>query len=163
MTSYQIIFDSFLAKIEEDQYCNEGADMTAIYCDMEALMESALPWFKLPKCSLERHANSFDGNGGLIIGYYEDDLNSQEIDIIATLMKREWLKRTINTWQNVRVMYDERDFSQANLLNNFVKLLEYTDKECWRLQKLYSRSIEDDQGNRTTYPFGNWVSNNGQQ
>lgn len=153
MTSYKIIYDAFLGKIEEDKWCNEVDNYTSLFADWESLLESALPWFKFPRVSLARKATEYLDGGEMVLGYFEDDLNNQEIMIIATLMKWMWLGRTINTWENVRVMYDERDFSQANLLNNFIKLLDKTENECYRLQKLYSRSREDDQGGRKPYQF----------
>ena len=50
---------------------------------------------------------------------FADDLNNEEIQILATYMKCEWLNRTILTWENVKPLYEERDFSQANLLDKF--------------------------------------------
>ena len=157
MTSYKIIYDAFLGKIEEDKWCNKE-DYATLFADWENLMESALPWFKLPRVSLARVPNKYDN--GVTIGYFEEDLNNQEIMIIATLMKWMWLNRTINTWENVRVMYDERDFSQGNLLNNFVKLLDKTEKECFRLQKLYARSRDDGTGRRQPYQFSKLAGKN---
>ena len=155
MTSYKIIYDAFLAKIQEDEWCNENLTQSEILSDWEALLEAALPWFKFPRVSLKRIASEEEN-----IGYFEEELNSQEIQIIATLMKLMWLRRTINSWENVKVMYDERDFSQANLLNNFIKLLDKTEEECYRLQKLYSRSIEDSNGYRKPYNFSKLAGKN---
>ena len=76
-------------------------------------------------------------------------------------MKVEWLNRNILTWENIRATYDEKDFSQANLLNNFVKLLEKTENECYRLQKLYSRSRADGKGGRKPYNFSKLAGKNG--
>lgn len=152
MTSYETIFNAFLSKIEEDSWANDGMGRDAIAADWEGILENALPWFKFPRFSLNRTGNVYSGND-VVFGHFDADLNSQEVQIIATLMKKEWLQRTINTWENVKVMYDERDFSQANLLNNFIKLLEKTEKECYRLQKLYSRSIENADGTRSPFAF----------
>jgi len=38
-------------------------------------------------------------------------------------MKCEWLNRTILTWENVKPLYVERDFSQANLIDKFNQML----------------------------------------
>lgn len=131
MTPYQVVYDSFLAKIKEDEWCNE-VDIDMIMADWRAILESAIPLFKFPRVSLRR-----DDEGFL------DDLGEDEIQILANLMKEEWLSRTINSWENVKVMYDERDFSQANLLDKFIKLLENTQSKNRKLQKTYSRSILD--------------------
>lgn len=152
MTSYEIIYNAFLGKIEEDSWCNDVSDYTAAVADWENFLEAALPWFKFPRVSLKRVASTFE-NGEVQLGYFEEDLGNQEIQIIATLMKWMWLDRTINSWENVKVMYDERDFSQANLLNNFCKLLDKTEKQCEKLQKLYARSREDDNGGRKAFAF----------
>lgn len=153
MTSYKIIYDAFLSKIEEDKWCGDNFDYAAVVMDWEAILENALPWFKFPRVSLERVSTTVDNDKNIEFGYFVEDLNNQEVMIIATLMKWMWLNRTINTWENVRVMYDERDFSQANLLSNFIKLLDKTEKECYRLQKLYSRSIDNGKGGRRAYNF----------
>jgi hypothetical protein len=38
-------------------------------------------------------------------------------------MKCEWLNRTILTWENVKPLYEEKDFSQANLIDKFTQML----------------------------------------
>lgn len=131
MTSFQTIYDAFLSKIKEDDWCEES-DIEMILCDWRAILESAIPNFKFPRVSLNRNDDGF-----------LEDLGDDEIQILANLMKEEWLSRTINSWENVKVMYDERDFSQANLLDKFIKLLENVQDKNRKLQKLYSRSILD--------------------
>lgn len=155
MTSFQKIYDAFLAKIKEDDWCN-NTDLVEIFTDWEAIMETALPYFRFPRFNLKRVPTKFTDEG-VKVGYFEDTLNDQEIQIIATLMKCAWLDRTINSWENVKVMYDERDFSQANLLNNFIKLLDKTQQQSKKLQKIYGRSRQDTEGNRKIYEFANWA------
>ena len=65
-----------------------------------------------------------------------------EVQIIANYMKCEWLNRCIMTWDNVKPLYDERDFSPANLLD---KLRQQVDKEranARELESIYYRSID---------------------
>ena len=38
-------------------------------------------------------------------------------------MKVGWLNRTILTWEHVKPMYEERDFSEANLIDKLNQLL----------------------------------------
>ena len=143
-TPYITIYDAFLAKINDDEWDNE-LDFASILTDWRAILESALPFFKFPRISLKRDEEGFI-----------EELGSEEIQIIANLMKEEWLSRTINTWENVRVMYDERDFSQANLIDKFVKLLSETQAKNKRLQKMYSRSILDSEtGMKKPYKYSN--------
>lgn len=151
MTSFQKIYDAFLAKIKEDDWCN-NTDLVEIFSDWEALLETALPYFRFPRISLDRVPSEFTPEG-VEVGHFVEDLNDQEIQIIATLMKTAWLDRTINSWENVKTMYDERDFSQANLLNNFIKLLDKNQEQSKKLQKIYSRSRQDGSGRRMPYDF----------
>lgn len=159
MTSYQVIYDAFLAKIRADDWSGEE-NLDAILADWESIMESALPYFKFPKSSLTRVGTNFDVTP-VVIGHFEADLSDLEIQIIASLMKCEWLDRTICTWENVKALYDERDFSQANLLDKFIKLLDTERTKVWRLQKQYSRSIEGTDGVRRSYKYSNWAGKNG--
>lgn len=141
MTDYQVIYDAFLSKIKEDDWSNED-DFEMILADWRSILESALPFFKYPRVSLARNEKGF-----------VEDLGTEEIQIIAYLMKQEWLDRTINSWENVKPMYDERDFSQANLLDKFIKLLDRTEQKNYKLQKQYSRSISDKDGAKHPFPY----------
>ena len=60
----------------------------------------------------------------------------------TTYMKCEWLDRTILTWENVKPLYEERDFSQANLLDKFNDTLAVEKKNAARLEAIYYRSIK---------------------
>jgi hypothetical protein len=55
-------------------------------------------------------------------------------------MKCEWLNRTILTWENVKPLYEERDFSQANLLDKFNQMLEKEKYNAEKLERIYYRS-----------------------
>ena len=128
MTSYQKVYDAFLVKMLEDEWVNWSEEEVSE--DLRALLESAIPYFKFPRVSLER-----DDNGFL------ETVNSEEIQILSTYMKCEWLNRTILTWENVKPLYEERDFSQANLLDKFRALLEREEEKARRLESIYYRSI----------------------
>ena len=130
MPPYKIIYDAFLAKIEEDEW-TDILNMEETEADWREILESAIPYFKFPRIKLDR-----DDTGFL------NDLDSEEIQILATLMKQEWLDRTIMTWENVKPMYAEQDFSQANLLDKFIKLLDQTVEKANSLQRIYYRSIK---------------------
>jgi hypothetical protein len=94
-------------------------------------MTNAVTWFKFPRVSLE-----FDDNG------FVDDLNNEEIQIIADFMKCEWLNRCIMTWENVKPLYEERDFSQANLLDKLNELQEAQERKARQREANYYRSIK---------------------
>ena len=97
--------------------------------DWFQIMINALSWFKFPRVSLE-----YDEEG------FIDDLNNEEIQIIADFMKCEWLNRCIMTWENVKPLYEERDFSQANLLDKLNSLYKTQEEKArWR-EATYYRS-----------------------
>lgn len=130
MTSFQVVYDAFLAKMLDDEWVQWSED--EVNEDMRAILEGAIPWFKFPRCSLDRTDYGFI-----------DDLDNEEIQILACYMKCEWLNRTILTWENVKPLYDERDFSQANLLDKFIKLLETEKYKARQLESIYYRSIKN--------------------
>lgn len=127
MTPYQKVYDAFLAKMLEDEWGNWSQKEVAE--DWRAMLEGAIPWFKFPRVSLERDDNGFI-----------EDLSNEEIQILACYMKCEWLNRTILTWENVKPLYEERDFSQANLLDKFNSMLEQEKYNALKLERIYYRS-----------------------
>ena len=149
MTSYENVYNAFLSKVTTDDWTDEFAGAGDILLseeeikqDLRSILENALPYFKYPRTSLARNDEGF-----------EADLSPEEIAIISEYMKVEWLDRTIHTWENVKVMYDERDWSPANLLKQFISLMEMSTKKALKLEKLYSRSITDEDGMRKPFSF----------
>ena len=110
MTPYAKVYEAFLARILEDEWENwliEEAES-----DWRQILEMAVPHFKFPRVDLTHDEAGFGG-----------DLAPEEIQILANFMKCEWLNRCIMTWENVKPLYTERDFSQANLLDKLEKML----------------------------------------
>lgn len=131
MTPIQAVYDAFLAKMLEDEWLNW--DEEEIKADWKELLAGAIPFFKFPRVSLE-----IDGE------YFKDEnITNDEIQILANYMKCEWLNRTILTWENVKPLYEERDFSQANLLDKFKELLEREEYKALKLERIYYRSIKN--------------------
>ena len=128
MTPYEKVYGAFLAKTLEDEWGQWMPEETE--ADMRAILEGAIPYFKFPRTSLER-----DGEG------FIEDLTPQEIEILSVYMKCEWLNRSIMTWENVKPLDEERDFSQANLLDKQKSTLEYERVNAARLEDFYYRSI----------------------
>lgn len=128
MTELQKVYDAFLVKMLDDEWADW--DLEDVEEDWKGLLMGALPWFKFPRVSLEIEDDSF-----------VEDLSNEEIQILATYMKCEWLNRTILTWENVKPLYEERDFSQANLLDKFNQMLSAEKKNAARLEAVYYRSI----------------------
>lgn len=128
MTEFQVVYDAFLGKILEDEW--NDWDLEDIETDWHTLLMGAIPQFKFPRVSLEVNDEGF-----------KDDLNNEEIQILATYMKCEWLNRTLMTWENVKPLYEERDFSQANLIDKFKNNLQAEQKNAEKLEAKYYRSI----------------------
>nr|DAH40499.1 MAG TPA: hypothetical protein [Caudoviricetes sp.] len=129
MTPYQKVYDAFLVKMLEDEWVNWTEE--EVSQDLRGILEGAVSWFKFPRISLDRDD----------VGFI-NDLDNEEIQILACYMKCEWLNRTILTWENVKPLYEERDFSQANLLDKFNQLLETEKYNALKLERIYYRSIK---------------------
>lgn len=129
MTPFRKVNDAFLSRILEDEWQHwmlEEAEQ-----DWYQIMINALTWFKFPRTSLEFNEDGFI-----------NDLNNEEIQIIADFMKCEWLNRCIMTWENVKPLYEERDFSQANLLDKLTGLYKAQEEKALRREAIYYRSIK---------------------
>ena len=104
MTNLQVVYDAFLTKILEDDW--ENWTLPDAEADWYSILQGALPWFKFPRVSLDIVTDEDTGKQ-----VFSDNLNNEEIQILATYMKCEWLNRNILTWENVKPLYEERDFS----------------------------------------------------
>ncbi len=127
MTPYFKVYEAFLARILEDEWQDwliEEAE-----ADWRQILEAALPWFKFPRVSLEHDENGF-----------VNDLSHQEIQIIANYMKCEWLNRCLLTWENVKPLYQERDFSQANLIDKLDEAIKQERANALAMESIYYRS-----------------------
>ena len=142
MTPYQKVYDAFLVKMLEDEWVNWTEE--EVSQDLKGILEGAISWFKFPRLSLDRDDNGFI-----------NDLDNEEIQILACYMKCEWLNRTILTWENVKPLYEERDFSQANLLDKFNQLLEAEKYNALKLERIYYRSIKG-----KPFKYSNLAGNN---
>lgn len=129
MTPLSEVYDAFLSRILEDewqQWMFEEAQQ-----DWKMILENAITWFKFPRISLEHDDVNFT-----------EQLTQAEIQILADFMKCEWLNRCIMTWENVKPLYEEKDFSQANLLDKLTSSLESERKRAEQRESVYYRSRE---------------------
>jgi hypothetical protein len=131
MTLLSKVYDAFLTKMLDDEWA--GWTQQEIEEDFRSILNGALPYFKFPRKSLE-----IDDEQDAFVS----DLDNEEIQILATYMKCEWLNRTILTWEHVKPMYEEKDFSEANLIDKLQDLLEHEEKKANRLESTYYRSIK---------------------
>ena len=130
MVSVQVVYSAFLSKMLEEEWLNWTESEREE--DWRALLDAAIPYFKFPRVSLE----IVNGN------FVDENISNAEIQILATYMKCEWLNRTILTWENVKPLYVERDFSQANLIDKLKQLLEREEYKALKLERIYYRSRE---------------------
>jgi hypothetical protein len=127
MTPYTKVYEAFLARILEDEW--ENWLIEEAMADWEQILHMAIPHFKFPRVSLEEVDDGFSG-----------DLGVEEIQILANFMKVEWLNRCIMTWENVKPLYVERDFSQANLLDKLNAMLASERANAEKMESIYYRS-----------------------
>ena len=127
MTPYTKVYEAFLARILEDEWENWLVDEAI--ADWKQILDMAIPHFKFPRVSLEQTGEGFCG-----------ELGTEEIQILANFMKVEWLNRCIMTWENVKPLYVERDFSQANLLDKLNAMLKNEQTNAEKMESIYYRS-----------------------
>ena len=116
-----------MARILEDEW--EHWLIEEAEADWREILDMAVPWFKFPRVDLSHDDEGFSG-----------DLGYEEVQIIANFMKVEWLNRCIMTWENIKPLYVERDFSHANLLDKLQKTLESEKSKAQELESIYYRS-----------------------
>jgi hypothetical protein len=127
MTPYTKVYEAFLARILEDEWENWLVEEAML--DWHQILNMAIPHFKFPRVSLEQVDGGFSG-----------ELGVEEIQILANFMKVEWLNRCIMTWENVKPLYVERDFSQANLLDKLNAMLKNEQANAEKMESIYYRS-----------------------
>ena len=129
-------YDSFLSKVNEDDWarCRTKEDLEWFLQDWRDFLNSAIPYFKFPHCKLD-----IDEEKQVFI---DENMSQDEVEVLAVFMKQEWLKRTIDSWENIKTQYEESDFSQANLLKTFISLRQEVKKEAEQVESIYYRSIK---------------------
>ena len=81
--------------------------------------------------------------------YFNAKLSSEEINILALLMKQSWVQRQVTSIENTRMKYSGADFkmtSQANHLAKLLSLLKESQRDSFHMQRLYSRRKKDENG-----------------
>jgi hypothetical protein len=132
LTSVQSLFDAFLALIESDEW--EALDEFQAQIDFKQLALAAKPWFKFPRCSLE-----WDENGK---NFIDENMSNDEIQVLALFMKSLWYDRVVDSWENLRPYYTERDFSPGKMLGEFRGRASEQLKKAKALESVYYRSIK---------------------
>ena len=142
-TSFLKVYNAFLSRITADEWTLEE-DIEIVKRDWRQLLDIAIFRFKYPRVSLETKKvdpNPEDEYDGLVeCGCFKEDLTADEIQLLALYMKHEWIKRCIASWENIRQLYADKDFSQANHLDKLNKLEDAVKKEVREAEGIYDRS-----------------------
>lgn len=176
-TQFSTVYNRFLEKITDDMYMELTPQDTVK--DLRNLLLDAIPGFEFPRKNLfdyevktevikEDEALPGDFIIGVIWNQLPEDaevtipnvivdksafaatLTSEEVNILALLMKQGWVQRQVTSVENTRMKYSGSDFkftSQANHLAKLLSLLKEAQREAHHMQRLYKRRKLDDQGN----------------
>lgn len=128
-TPLKTIYDAFLAKVEADDWMLMEENQELVKEDWHMILNAAIVQFRYPRVSLDYEGDSF-----------KEDLGNDEIQVLANFMKLEWIRRCIATWDNIRQLYSDKDFSQANFLDKLNKTGEQVYDECRLLLDRYGRA-----------------------
>ena len=181
-TLFSAVYNRFLGKITDDMYIELTPEDTIK--DLQNLLIDAIPGFEFPRQDISNYTTQVVQikedevlDGDFIIGVVWDDLEenivetpdvlvdrscfaanltSEEINILALLLKQSWVQRQVNSIENTRMKYYGSDFkmtSQANHLSKLMNLLETAKTESFHMQRLYKRRKLDDKG----YYHSNWT------
>ena len=176
VTRFSVIYNRFLEKITDDMYMELTPEDTIR--DLQNLLIDAIPGFEFPRVCLDDYyihteiineADALPGDFILAVlwGELPEDgemkapnvlverssfaatLSSEEINILALLMKQGWVQRQVTSIENTRMKYSGSDFkmtSQANHLQKLLSLLEESRRDSFHMQRLYKRRKKDKNG-----------------
>ena len=167
-TQFSAVYNRFLGKITDDLYLELTPEDTLR--DLQNLIIDSIPGFEFPRQNLydyeievreipEDELLPDDFVLGTVWGDLDTDqletpnvlvdksrfnieLTSEEINILALLMKQGWVQRQVTSIENTRMKYSGSDFkmtSQANHLSKLLTLLEETRRDSFHMQRLYKR------------------------
>ena len=137
-TPFLKVYDAFLARITADEWTLEQ-QLAIVERDWQELLKMSIFRFKYPRVSLQ--TEEVETNNSTIPFYqFTQDLSNDEIQLLALYMKHEWVKRCIASWQNIRQLYADKDFSQANHLDKLNKLQAAIAVEVQKAEGIYDRS-----------------------
>ena len=181
-TLFATVYNRFLGKITDDMYMELTPEDTIK--DLQNLIVDSIPGFEFPRIDLYNYTIDIKEIGedellpddfilGTVWGELPSaggqqvprvivdrssfgvELTSEEINILALLMKQSWVQRQVTSIENTRMKYSGSDFkmtSQANHLSKLLSLLEESRRDSFHMQRLYKRRKLSDKG---TYQ-SNW-------
>ena len=137
-TPFTDVYEAFFRRITDDEYIiytEEDTERAA-----QEILLSAVPHFEFPRKNLFDYTIAASGIEDT--SFFNNDLTSEEINILAVLMKVEWLNLQIHCIDNIKQKSYGSDFkisSQANHLTSLQALLTKDQEEALHLQRLYKR------------------------
>lgn len=179
-TKFTQVYSRFLGKITDDMYMELTPEDTIK--DLQHMLVNAIPGFEFPRKNLNSYVISIDKKpqneleeDDFVIGsiwgnleeetkpamvlveqsYFDEDLTSEEINILAILMMESWVQRQVTSIENTRMKYSGSDFkmtSQANHLSKLLSLLTEVQRQSLHMQRLYKRRKTSETGGFTS----NW-------
>lgn len=142
-TPFLKVYDAFLARITADEWTLEE-ELAIVERDWQELLKMAIARFKYPRVSLEFEevsaANTDDASPQLKIYQFQNDLTNAEIQVLATYMKHEWIKRCVASWEHIGQLYTSKDFSAANHLDKLNDMEKQVAIECEGAKDDYDKS-----------------------
>lgn len=176
-TQFSAVYNRFLDKITDDMYMELTPQDTIK--DLRNLLINAIPEFEFPRKNLMDYTieqivikedtlmpgdfllgvlwNELPEDAGVTVpdviverSAFSATLTSEEINILALLMKQGWVQRQVTSIENTRMKYSGSDFkftSQANHLAKLLSLLKEAQREAHHMQRLYKRRRLDENGN----------------
>ena len=182
-TQFSAVYNRFLGQITDDLYLELTPEDTLK--DLQNLLINAIPGFEFPRKNLydytievreipENELIPDDFVLGTVWGDLDSslleipkvlvdksrfnvELTSEEINILALLMKQGWVQRQVTSIENTRMKYSGSDFkmtSQANHLSKLLSLLTESRRDSFHMQRLYKRRKTADDGSYRS----NWSS-----
>lgn len=136
-TPFLKVYEAFLARITADEWTLEE-ELAIVERDWQELLKMAVERFKYPRISLE--IETIENNDGQVAMQFKEELTNAEIQMLALYMKHEWVKRCIASWENIRQLYVDSDYSQANHLDKLLKLDASIALEVHKAEGRYDRS-----------------------
>ena len=142
-TSLLTVYEAFLSRITADEWTLEE-ELAIVERDWRELLQIAIFRFKYPRIGLELEEVptmlEIPSDNVAPVYQFVNDLTNDEIQLLALYMKHEWVKRCIASWENIRQLYADKDFSQANHLDKLNKLEAAIELEVHRAEGIYDRS-----------------------
>ena len=179
-TLFATVYNRFLGKITDDLYLELTPEDTVK--DLQNLLIDAIPSFEFPRKDLYNYTiqvvqiqeDEIVADDFVLGVVWEElpeetqipkvlvdrsqfnvELTSEEINILAIIMKQGWLQRQVTSIEHTRMKYSGPDFKMTSQANHLQKLLT-TLTECRRdslhMQRLYKRRKISEDG---TYQ-SNW-------